>query len=665
MSTTLDALEAAVEAAVDSLGQIDALIALAMAYIDQDPEQALVYAEKVCVQSIEQQYTYGLAAGMRALGAGYFRLSDFARSREATERAFGLFEDIGDVRGQGECRTLIGLLNWCVGDYPEAIEEHSKALEIFRSMGDRKNEATACNNLGIAFHHLGNLDTALEYHLRSLAIREEINDVQKIASSLGNIGSVYYQRGDTVNALEYFFRTLSLCQQMNDPWLSSDVYNNIGSTYHMMGEHEKALEYNRLSLEVSRKVHSREGEAHALNGMGDNYAGLKQYAEAYEYYKQSLEISTDIGMKEMQANTLLALGDLAHARGVPAQALEYSHKAQLIGEEIHSKKIVFEAHLIQAYSCKMAGDYEMGFYHLEKFQQAKEAMYNEESDRKINNLRLQYEVQRMKNEAEIYRLRNVELAAVNEQLRVVNEEKNEFLGIAAHDLKNPLSAILMICNILETETGRMDTGAVREMARDIRESSNRMFGLITNLLDIHAIEHHGVRIQVEKINLVDAVRSLVATFRARAEKKQIVLRSILDSDVVEVLADYGALAQVLENLLSNALKFSMPGTTVSVAVRRAAGDEPHGKLNERVRLEVRDQGPGVNEEDKHKLFRKFARLSAQPTAGEHSTGLGLSIVKKLVDAMNGVVWCESEPGQGACFIVEFPAVCSEAEEVCR
>ena len=109
--------------------------------------------------------------------------------------------------------------------------------------------------------------------------------------------------------------------------------------------------------------------------------------------------------------------------------------------------------------------------------------------------------------------------------------------------------------------------------------------------------------------------------------------------------DSSLLIQILDNLLSNAIKFSEFNSEVFVNLKQT---------QQTIRIEIRDQGPGISEEDKKKLFKKFQKLKAQPTAGESSTGLGLSIVKKYVDAMNGKVWCESKPGVGAQFIVEFP-----------
>jgi signal transduction histidine kinase len=105
--------------------------------------------------------------------------------------------------------------------------------------------------------------------------------------------------------------------------------------------------------------------------------------------------------------------------------------------------------------------------------------------------------------------------------------------------------------------------------------------------------------------------------------------------------------QVLDNLISNAVKYSPLGKRILVRVVNT---------DRAVRIEIQDEGPGLSEDDKSKLFGKFARLSARPTGGEYSTGLGLSIVKKMVEAMNGKVWCESELGKGATFIVELPCV---------
>jgi signal transduction histidine kinase len=127
-----------------------------------------------------------------------------------------------------------------------------------------------------------------------------------------------------------------------------------------------------------------------------------------------------------------------------------------------------------------------------------------------------------------------------------------------------------------------------------------------------------------------------------------------------VWANYNGIVQVLDNIISNAVKYSPPHKNVWVAVREFSTSlDAHMPLSV-VQFVVRDEGPGFTDDDKRRMFGKFARLSARPTGGEHSTGLGLSIAKKIIEAMDGQVWCESEVGNGATFYVELPAAATIA-----
>ncbi len=285
-----------------------------------------------------------------------------------------------------------------------------------------------------------------------------------------------------------------------------------------------------------------------------------------------------------------------------------------------------------------------------------------------------YEADRARQDAEIYRLRNVELAhayreveaqkvaveaqksemeTLNESLRELNNEKNEFLGIVAHDLKNPLSNISMLAKVLHEEAYSLAQTEVEEFSGDIRTTSQRMFDLITNLLDVNAIENKAVRLTPIPFDLMEIAQYVASDYRGRAEAKQISMHVEIPPDNTMVFADKSSTLQILDNLVSNAIKYSPPEKRIFIRV---------SKHDNTVLFEVQDEGQGLTEADKQKLFGKFARLSAQPTGGEHSTGLGLSIAKKLAQAMNGDIWCESEAGKGAKFVVKLPAVSAAFDE---
>ena len=236
-----------------------------------------------------------------------------------------------------------------------------------------------------------------------------------------------------------------------------------------------------------------------------------------------------------------------------------------------------------------------------------------------------------------------------QELLQMDNEKNEFLGIAAHDLKNPLAEILSSAEIVERYFG--DDISIHQFADAIITASNRMLGIITNLLDVNRIESGLANPHLQRIN-VKILESIVEEYRSGAAQKNIVIHyeGMRNDQSVWIFADKQYIRQIFDNLLSNALKYSPQGK--SIWVRALHRQSVGGYV---VRVEVQDEGQGLTEEDMKKLFGKFARLSAQPTGGENSTGLGLSIVKKLVEMQYGRVWCESTFGKGATFIVELPA----------
>ena len=171
--------------------------------------------------------------------------------------------------------------------------------------------------------------------------------------------------------------------------------------------------------------------------------------------------------------------------------------------------------------------------------------------------------------------------------------------------------------------------------------------MIGKILDVDAIESNRVNLQLEDIDMNVLVKRIVNSFDKAAAKKEITLSFHSTPSPVIVKGDVVYMTEVIENLLSNAIKFSRRKKSVIVEMRV---DDLH------TLLQVRDEGPGLTEDDKQKIFQKFQRLSAQPTEGERSTGLGLSIVKKYTELMNGRVWFESELGIGTSFNLEFPNI---------
>ncbi len=237
-----------------------------------------------------------------------------------------------------------------------------------------------------------------------------------------------------------------------------------------------------------------------------------------------------------------------------------------------------------------------------------------------------------------------QLRELNQNLVKVNEEKNNFLGIASHDLKSPLNSMLGVANLMKLESANFTKNQHQYLAM-IFDSIEKMKGLIGDLLDVNRIEQGKALTQIKEEELVQVISKVIHSFKVQAANKSIQL--IFDDHPPTLFAftDSTVLTQILENLISNALKFSLQNKKVSIHL--------HSTIDRAI-IDVRDEGPGIKPEEFSKLFGKFQKLSAKPTAGENSTGLGLSIVKELVQALDGKISCQSRVGVGTTFTVNLP-----------
>jgi len=222
------------------------------------------------------------------------------------------------------------------------------------------------------------------------------------------------------------------------------------------------------------------------------------------------------------------------------------------------------------------------------------------------------------------------------------QRKNEFLSIAVHDLKNPLSAIQGFSEMIKSDFTDIPEEII-EMADMIAMSSQQMFELVRNLLEVNAIESRKMDISLTVFDILPTLQWVINQYIERAKAKKITLHCHFQKPAYQALCNKDLLRQVFDNLISNAIKYSAIGKTIDIRLKQDDNS---------VRCEIQDEGPGLSLADQQKLFGQFTRLTPQPTGGEHSTGLGLFIVKKLVESQQGRVWCESLEGQGATFIVQ-------------
>ena len=249
----------------------------------------------------------------------------------------------------------------------------------------------------------------------------------------------------------------------------------------------------------------------------------------------------------------------------------------------------------------------------------------------------------METQSRVIEKHMLELEESNRQLDNLNQEKLQLIGLVSHDLKGPFNRIFALAQLMNMSNKNL-TEDQKEYLGKIQQISVDGLNMVRNLLDSRRLDEKGIELKEGELDFTNVVTSLVKHYRSIAEKKKIEIDLAISGES-SIRGDKNYLGRIIENLLSNAIKFSSENTKIYCSLTRK---------NDCLELSVKDEGPGLSEEDKPKLFQRFQSLSARPTSGESSTGLGLFIVKTIVDKMGADILCVSEQGKGAEFILRLP-----------
>ncbi|MFZ5999801.1 MAG: sensor histidine kinase [Bacteroidota bacterium] len=236
-----------------------------------------------------------------------------------------------------------------------------------------------------------------------------------------------------------------------------------------------------------------------------------------------------------------------------------------------------------------------------------------------------------------------ELVRQNQLQDELNREKQQLIGVVSHDLKGPFNRIFALIQLMGMDGDNL-TDDQRDYLGKIHQITADGLNMVRNLVDARKMDDRGIDLQPEKFNMVALIAPIVKQYTILAEKKKITI-VFRAPERLEVVLDKMYFSRVFENLISNALKFSPPEKSIEVSLT----DEGQTAM-----VEVKDHGPGLSETDQALLYQKFQKLTARPTGGESSTGLGLSIAKRILEKMSGEIGCRSKLEEGATFWIRVP-----------
>ncbi len=672
-------IQALLDGSKDDYERVDVLNAEARKKRTAQPQEALVLSLRARELARSIPYHAGEAEALSTSGRSRILLAQYTEALEELHEASAHYEERNDNPGVASiCMTIAGTL-FRLTEHDRALEYLSRALLIFEEQDDKRGMAGALSNMATTYQIVGRNDLALEHLLRALDVQEEIQDRIGIAVTANNIGGLYGRLGHVETALTYVQQALAWFRDAGSELDITKCLCNIGDLLAQAGRFDEAMEYHAEALTKARILNDQQNLIATVLSLGRVNAMQDDFATALSYFASALRSARDINDRHLELESLQRLGSTYHKRNEPERAVQYFRTAQELAREIGAKDDEASICESMSRSFEAVGDFEHALWSYKDAVRLRDDILAREKEKLVSVMEVRFNVERAARDREIYRLRNVELAdaiaslqensdmlsaaytdleqqqkvtnsinleleKANILLQELNQEKNDLLGVVSHDLKNFIAGIKLSAEGMRAHKKTREDAALTSIAERIIGAANDISHLITSLLDNNALETGKLSFSFEKVNVTEACADLLDSYRPSLEMKRLRVMAVADQDHF-ARADRMRLRAALDNMISNAVKYSPLGKQISLVLTESDG---------MVRVAVSDEGMGFTDEDKKLLFQKFARLSARPTAGESSTGLGLSITKKIIDHMGGSIRLESERGKGSTFILEIP-----------
>jgi len=585
------------------------------------------------------------------------------------------------------------------GHPSEAVAHYLMASDYYNQLDKKDRVVEVYHRVAMLYRKHNHFDKALKYAIRARELASEIKNDSLIAMSAFHLGRIYEEVGKHQQAEKSYRVALDLFQRYDQTSGLSDMYHHMAEVQEAQGELSHSLVLHKKALLIRDEIHDSSGLAKSYYEMGKLFAAKDDVDMAIDYHKRAAGIQNELGDNIEAARNYIEIGKLHVKDGRPETAIDYANRAMHIANsfdalelKVGALELALDSHLRLGNLGRASNlrdslkDLQDSLNELEQEQQQRNLEFHLKTQEKVDSLeRLQkrQEVQQAQLEREhflliiaiivalafliilvmlynryryrkrqenILRNKNEELEKLNKRLEALNDEKNEILQTVTHDMKNPLAGIIGLSDMALTEAETMSREELLDFMEQIEETAQNMNNMVRKLLDIRAIESGGHDLEMEPNNISETLREVVKNNKQRAKEKDIDIVADWSHGDEMVLGDHTAMQRVLDNLVSNAIKYTPKGKNVYL-------DLYHNNGN--VHVDVRDEGPGIKPEERSKLFSKFGRLSSKPTGGEHTTGLGLYIAKQLTDQMEGKIGCESEPGQGSTFFLELSRVNSD------
>ena len=565
-----------------------------------------IYANQIEKEAKKINYTEGVCYSYRLRGIASEMEGKFQDASRFYLSGLKFAEDKKDEIAKLLMLSDLGSLNVSLKQYEKAKRYFQQALVIAQNEKPQpkpKRLSSFYQNLGICYRNLKQIDSALYSYDKAMTIKKQIGDSAGIANVGTNLSTLLtihkkdYQAAKKL--LDFNIAYHAKIGAEDDLW--SDYINLIGM-YIPLKEYDKAKKYLDESLRIAQKINSPAKIVETYEAYAEYYSSIGDYKNAFEYYQKFHALDKEMLNSETQ-NAVLELEKKYETE-------KKTTENKLLNAELDAQKKQSTLWTIISFVIALLGITVLYAWY-------KNTQKNKILTEKNDFIELQ-----------------------NKKLAELNQEKNHLISVVSHDLGSPFSTIKLWSGILNRNKN-LDADA-HEAIENINRMAEQGQQMVKQILQVEKAETNQHAIQFTQVDVVAFTKDLLEDFKPVFESKEILVNFITNSSSVFLMTDKHYLNRILENVISNAIKYSYRGGNVLVSIIDQAKE---------ISIAVKDEGVGMDAESQRNLFSKYGKTSAQPTENESSTGLGLHIVKRLLDELGGTISCQSELAKGSEFTV--------------
>ncbi len=596
------------------------------------------------------------------------------------------------------------------GAYKKSLFLHKKGYALSDTLNDLKLKSISCNNIGVVYRRIGDYQQAMTYHIQGLKIAENREDSISMAISINSIGNIHMALGNLDGAMNYFKQSLVLEQQLNNMLGIAINLNNVGNVFKEQKELNKAQEYYTLSLNVNKDIGSEKGIAICYNDLGTISKLKGDYTTALEYYKQAMAINKQLGDRSFLSYSMLRIGEAYLLLQKHDSALHYIEPALEMSKSIGSKNNIMEAYTFLYRINESQGNYKEALNFFLRAHDYHDTILSNNIKSDVAKLRIRYESEKKENQITLLQ-KNAELSDLKikrqnflglltlsafiialgaltflsfylysknkrnkilleknqlieqaqkelkeyanklliakQEAEINSKTKSEFLANISHEIRTPLNSVIGFADLIaEQVDGQVELGYLNS----IKSSGKSLLTLINDILDLSKIESGRFDIFFETVQLDKVMEDLENVFSLILDEKNLELRMEIHPSVPKsIVFSEIRLRQILFNLVGNAIKFTKKGF-IEIGMHASPKTSSYVEL----KIWVKDTGKGIAPDMQQSIFEPFQQ--EEKTSNEVGTGLGLTISKRLVEALDGQIELESEENEGSTFTILFDAV---------